>query len=187
MSESASVDNLADDVRQIGLDATSEFGKLTSEQLNWKPAVDRWSVAQCFDHLITTNSAYFPVMEAISKGEKKTTMIERLPLLPKLWANLFIKSLDPSATRKLKAPSPFQPSASALPSSIIQDFVGHQTRVAGYMVATRHLDVDRVIISSPAASLITYSLMDAFKILVVHEQRHFQQAKRVTEHEQFPQ
>ena len=32
-----------------------------------------------------------------------------------------------------------------------------------------------------ALAAITYSWMDAYQIIVVHEQRHFQQAKRVTE------
>jgi len=34
--------------------------------------------------------------------------------------------------------------------------------------------------------LITYSLMDAFRIVVVHEQNHFVQASRVLEMPGFP-
>jgi hypothetical protein len=33
---------------------------------------------------------------------------------------------------------------------------------------------------------MTYSLMDAYRVIVVHEQRHFQQAQRVTEEAAFP-
>jgi len=182
----AEVEGLARDVRSIANNAKREFGKLSEAQLNWKPAVDSWSVAQCFDHLITTNAAYFPVLESIAKGEKKTTMVERLPLLPKLWARLFIKSLDPKATRKLKAPASFQPSASDLSKSIIDDFVDHQRRVVDSMEATKKMNLDRIVITSPAAPVITYSLMDAFRILVIHEQRHFQQAMRVREDSSFP-
>ncbi|PYS67512.1 MAG: hypothetical protein DMF69_22805 [Acidobacteria bacterium] len=186
MSKTAEVENLAQEVRTIGDSAKHQFGKLSRDQLNWKPAPDRWSVAQCFDHLITTNVAYFPIVESIAKGEKRTTLVERLPVLPKLWAKLFIKSLDPKATRKLKAPASFQPSASYLSESIIDDFVDHQRIVAESMDKTKDLNLDRVVITSPAAPVITYSLMDAFRILVIHEQRHFQQAKRVTEDENFP-
>ena len=49
------------------------------------------------------------------------------------------------------------------------------------MKSTQHLNPERIIVTSPAASAITYSLMDAYRIIVVHEQRHFQQAKRVLE------
>ena len=186
MSNTAEVEQLMQAVRAIGYNAKREFGELSKDQLNWKPAVDRWSVAQCFDHLITTNVAYFPIVESVAKGEKKTTFVERLPIVPKLWAKLFIKSLDPKTARKLKAPASFQPQASDLRECIIDDFVDHQRIVAEAMDKTKQLNLERVVITSPAAPVVTYSLMDAFRILVIHEQRHFQQAKRVTEDSKFP-
>jgi len=186
MSYQAEVEKLAQDVRAIGENARHEFGKLRKDQLNWKRTADRWSVAQCFDHLITTNVAYFPIVESIVKGEKRTTLVERLPILPKVWAKLLLKSLDPKTTRKLKAPASFRPSASDLSETIVDDFVDHQRIVAEWMAKTKQLDVDRVVITSPASPVVTYSLMDAFRIIVIHEQRHFQQAKRVIEDEKFP-
>jgi len=186
MSNQDELQKLGKEVRKIGDDARTEFVRLTTDQLNWKPGVDRWSVAQCLDHLITTNVAYFPIVESIVKGEKKSRLIERVPVLPRLWGRLFIKSLDPNTKRRLKAPAPFQPSASDLSGSIVDDFVSHQGKVAEIMAATKTLNLDRIVITSPAVSLITYSLMDAYRILVVHEQRHFQQAKRVTEELAFP-
>jgi len=48
------------------------------------------------------------------------------------------------------------------------------------------LDLEKIVITSPALGAITYSLMDAYRIIVVHEHRHFQQAKRVTEESTFP-
>jgi hypothetical protein len=182
----AEVEKLAVDVRTIGENARNEFGRLSVEQLNWKPGVDRWSVAQCLEHLITTDTAYFPVIEQIEKGIKKTTIVERLPLLPKLWARLLIKSLDPSTTRKLKAPATFQPSSSNISGSIVADFIVNQNQVVDSMEATKNLNLDRIVITSPAASVISYSLMDAFRIMVVHEKRHFQQAQRVMEEREFP-
>ena len=49
------------------------------------------------------------------------------------------------------------------------------------MKATENLDLDKIKISSPVTNLITYSLMDAYRIIVVHEKRHFLQAVRVSE------
>ena len=54
------------------------------------------------------------------------------------------------------------------------------------MKSTSHLDLEKIVITSPALSVITYSLMDAYRIVVVHEQRHFQQAKRIAEESGFP-
>jgi hypothetical protein len=97
-----------------------------------------------------------------------------------------IKSLDPAATRKLKAPGRFQPSSSDISGSSIEDFVELQAKVAESIEATKKLNPGRIVITSPAASMITYSLMDAFRIIVVHEKRHFQQAQRVTKETGFP-
>ena len=177
---------LKEDLHSIAQQAKSEFGRLSVEQLNWKPAPDRWSVAQCFDHLITGNASYFPVFESVAKGAKKTTMVERLPVFPKVWARLLLKSLDPKTTRKLKAPVRFQPSSSNITGSIIDDFVAQQGRVAESIETTTKLDPERIVITSPAASMITYSLMDAFRIIVIHEKRHFLQAQRVMQEPGFP-
>ena len=183
---SAELDKLVNDVRAIGDDAHASFGKLSAEQLNWKPAADRWSVAQCLDHLITSNNGYFPIIESVRSGQRKTSFWERLPVLPGLAGGLLIKSLDPASARKIRAPKRFEPAQSNLSPTIVDDFVAQQSKVAEAMNATRHLDLGKIVITSPALSIVTYSLMDGFRIIVVHEQRHLQQAKRVTAESAFP-
>ena len=180
------VDQLKQELRTISENARNEFGKLSRDQLNWKPSADRWSVAQCFDHLINSNAGYIPIFDAVAAGTFKQTFVQKLPGLPKMWGQLLIKSLDPKTTRKLKAPKKFQPASSDLSESIIDDFVQNQNRVLDSMEKTKNMDIDRTIITSPVASVVTYSLLDAFRIVVVHEQRHFQQAQRVTEDPSFP-
>lgn len=170
---------VADDARQV-------FGGLTTQQLNWKPAPERWSVGQCFDHLITTNSGYLPVIDDVLQGRKKSSVWQKLPFMPSIWGKLLIKSLDPKQARKIKAPKRFEPAQSDISGSIISDFVAQQAVVMEKMKATENLDLERIVITSPAAAPVTYSLMDAYRIIVVHERRHFQQAQRVIETSSFP-
>ena len=54
------------------------------------------------------------------------------------------------------------------------------------MKATEDLDLEKIKISSPVSNLITYSLMDAYRIIITHEKRHFLQATRVAEMDGFP-
>ena len=182
------LDKLIRDAGTIVDNARSSFGKLSSPQLNWKPSAERWSIAQCFDHLITTNKGYFPIIESVRTGTKKTTFWERLPVLPGLAGKLLIKSLDPASTRKIKAPKRFEPAQSNISASIIEDFAAQQGKVIEGMQATSHLDLEKIVITSPAVSagFVTYSLLDAYRIIVVHELRHFQQAQRVAEESAFP-
>ena len=173
------LDTLIENARTIAEDARSSFGGLSAAQLNWKPSAERWSIAQCFDHLITSHSGYLPIIESVRSGTKKTRILERLPVLPGLAGKLLIKSLDPASTRKIKAPKNFEPAESNISASVIDDFVAQQDKIIEGMKSTRDLVLERIVITSPAVSVVTYSLMDAYRIIVVHEQRHLQQAKRV--------
>ena len=181
-----SVSEIIGGLSRVSDDANASFGKLSADQINWKPSPESWSVAQCLDHLITTNRSYFKPFDEVINGSKVTRFMERLPILPGLFGNLLIKSLDPEATRKLKAPTAFQASSSALPVTIVDDFVSQQNETIGRMKACQSLPADKIIITSPALGLITYSLMDAFKILLTHERRHVKQAKNVTRTAGFP-
>jgi hypothetical protein len=100
--------------------------------------------------------------------------------------SLLIKFVDPRSVRKVKAPQKFQPAQSDISGSVIDDFVAQQGEIVEKMKATGHLDLERLIITSPVGAVITYSLMDTYRVLVLHEHRHFQQAKRVTEESAFP-
>ena len=183
--KTADLPSLITAVNQIAADTKSTFGQLSPQQLNWKPAAERWSVGQCFDHLLTSNKGYFPIIDEVLKGRKQSVW-ESMPLLPDLAGKLLIKSLDPANTRKIKAPKRFQPAQSDIRASVVNDFVDQQTQIAEKMKATAHLDLEKIVTTSPVTSAITYSLMDAYRIIVVHEHRHFQQAKRVTEETEFP-
>src|SRR4030095_3234946 len=106
-----SVGEILNGLSGVSEDVNASFGKLTAEQLNWKPSPESWSVGQCLDHLITTNRSYFRGFDEVINGSKVTRFMERLPVLPRLFGNLLVKSLDPDAARKLKAPPAFQPSS----------------------------------------------------------------------------
>lgn len=180
------LDTLIRDAKTIADDARASFGNLSAAQLNWKPSAERWSIAQCFEHLITSNRGYLPIMESVRGGKKQTRFVERLPVWPGLAGKLLIKSLDPASTRKLKAPKNFQPAQSDISATIIDDFVAQQEQVIEGMKSTSHLDLEKIVITSPALSFVAYSLMDGYRIIVTHEKRHFQQAQRVAAEPAFP-
>jgi hypothetical protein len=162
------------------------FSDLTAQQLNWKPGADQWSVAQCFDHLVTANESFFPIFDKVLSGEKKNTFWESLPWLPAFWGKVLIKAVAPESTRKLKAPKIFHPSSSNVDGAIIRRFIDRQNEVIRYMKATEDLDLEKIKISSPVTNLITYSLIDAYKIIINHAKRHLLQAKKVSEMNGFP-
>ncbi len=185
-NQDAHLSGLVSAANAITDETLAGFGDLTAKQLNWKPSADQWSVAQCFDHLVTANAAYFPIFEKVLSGEKKNTFWESLPWLPAFWGKMLIKAVAPESTSKLKAPKIFHPSSSGVDGAIIRRFINQQKQVIGYMKATEDLGLEKIRISSPVTNLITYSLMDAYRILINHEKRHLAQAMRVSEMDRFP-
>lgn len=117
-----------DAANNVASEARSTFGHLTPSQLNWKPSAERWSVAQCFDHLLTSNKGYLPIIDNVLAGYKRTFW-QSMPVLPGLMGKLLIKYLDPASTRKMKAPKRFQPAQSDISGSVINDFINQQAQV----------------------------------------------------------
>jgi hypothetical protein len=177
---------LFDELRAVTEDARRVFGGLSAAQLNWKPAPDGWSVGQCFDHLMTTNRTFFKDMERIAAGKHKASLWGRVSPLSGFFARLILKSLDPEKGRKTKAPRVFEPASSDVAADVIAQFGAHQRDLAERMRATAGADLARTIVTSPVAAVATYSLRDAYRIVVAHERKHFEQARRVTEAEGFP-
>jgi hypothetical protein len=175
-----------DETEAIAVDAKTLFGHLNAEQLNWKPAPDSWSVAQCLDHLITANRSYDPAFELILKGAYRKTFMHRMPFLPGFFGRTLIKAVSPNAQRKLKAPGQARPSSSSVDPQIVERFVSHQRETLAKMKSMEHRNPAEIIITSPFVSVAVYSLLDAFRLMVAHERRHFAQAQRVTQADRFP-
>ncbi|MEO1448913.1 MAG: DinB family protein, partial [Bacteroidota bacterium] len=91
------------------LDAVSDevgtaFGDLNGEQLNWRPKPKQWSIAQCLEHLMKANKAYYAVLVQVADGMKRQRKREKLPVLPDIWGRFLRNSLSADSKRKLKAP-----------------------------------------------------------------------------------
>jgi hypothetical protein len=178
--------NLIAKVEQINGDVRESFGELSAEQLNWKPDEKSWSVGQCFDHLIVGNRSMLSKIIPIIEGRHKTTFFERMPLMPKLFGGLVLKAVEPGNPGKTKNPAIFNPSQSGVGSDVIQTFLDGQITLLDTLQGGGSVDLTGTVMTSPVAAFITYSLLDGFRIIVTHEQRHVIQAKRVTEMKEFP-
>ena len=175
-----------DEAEAVAGDAKVLFGHLNAEQLNWKPAADSWSVAQCLDHLITINSEYYTVFDRMLKGEYRKTFLHSMPFLPAIFGRLMVKILSPNSQRKFKAPGAAQPSSSSIDPQIVDRFIAHQRETLVKMRSLEGMGPAGIIITSPFASMVVYSLLDTFRLIVAHERRHFAQAQRVMETGGFP-
>jgi hypothetical protein len=170
----------------IAADAERTFGALSPEQLNWKPQADQWSVAQCFEHLIKINAAYFPQLRRIEEGAYASSWRDHVPWLGRFFGSMILRAVQPASQRKFKAAKHVEPSTSAIDDGIITRFTAHQREVIQHMTLAGGRDLSAIVVTSAVAPVAFYSALDMFKILVAHERRHMAQAERVTNADGFP-
>jgi hypothetical protein len=122
---------------------------------------------------------------ALSTSAPKT-MWQRLPLLPGFFGRMLIRSQAPDATRKFTAPAPARPTASEITSDVIQRFVEQHRQAAERVRGLDEQAARAAIMTSPFVRFITYSVLDGWRLVVTHDRRHFEQARRVTQSPGFP-
>ena len=177
---------LVKDGEAIAENTESEFSNLNAEQLNWKPAPNKWSIGQCFHHLITTNLQYFSIFDDIINASYQSGLWQRINPLSNWLGTYMVKNLGPIVKQKFKSPSTFRPSYSEISADIIPHFVEHQRLVLEYFESMEDLPAEKIIIASPASKLVTFSLKHAMEIVIEHEKRHLNQARAIKNLETFP-
>ena len=177
----AEVTRALDDVTR---DARDTFGRLDAAQLNWRPDSTAWSVAQCFEHLLTANRLMATAArDALSRPPG---LWQRVPGLPGFFGRVLVQSQSPQTTRKARTSAKATPSASAIAADVIERFVADHRQRSDWIRSLDPETAARTIMLSPFISIITYGVLDGCRLMAAHDRRHFEQARRVTESAGFP-
>jgi hypothetical protein len=175
---------------QAGLDAVaadtqSTFGALDARQLNWRPDATRWSVAQCFEHLLAANGLMADAARAALSGTPRTVW-QRLPVLPGFFGRMLVRSQAPQSTRKFTASPLATPAASDIAPDILQRFITQDNEIVRWLRGVDERRAAGVVMTSPFVSFIVYSVLDGARLVLAHDHRHIEQARRVVQSPGFP-
>jgi uncharacterized damage-inducible protein DinB len=186
MKDPAFIQEMFSKAREAGEKVQQSFAALTYDQLNWKPAADAWSIGQCLDHLVVSDSLYFPAFKRITSGNFRMNWWQNWNPFSNLFAKMLITSTGERVNKKLKSPRVFTPTASDVLAGMVQNYQANLDKLTNYISECRNTDIDKVQITSPVSRVITYSLRSAITILVHHEHRHVNQAIKVMMTPGFP-
>jgi hypothetical protein len=106
--------------------------------------------------------------------------------LPGVCGRLLIRSQSPGGSRKFIAPIKAQPATSNIGADIILRFVEQHRDAVVRVHALDEGETARAIMTSPFIRVVAYSVLDGWRLVVAHDQRHFEQARRVTLSPGFP-
>lgn len=170
----------------VGRDAEATFGALDARQLNWRPSDAQWSVAQCLEHLLKTNRMMRAAADAAFAPGRTPTLWERMPIVPGLFGRLLVTSQAPGGTRKFKTTPQATPSASAIDGDVVRRFADHHRELAAWVAGADERRAAATVMTSPFAGAVIYTVLDGWRLMVSHDHRHLEQARRVMALPPFP-
>lgn len=170
-----------DRVEELSIKFTREFGDCDTATLNFKPNEKSWSIGQILAHLIKVNQSYFPLFTQLQEEKYSLPVTGRIGFLVNFFGKTLFKSVQPETKKKTRTFRGWQPSEETFSEEILMEFNEVQEALKNYIENSEVLLHQKAVISSPVNKLIVYRLETAFQILLAHEERHFQQAKRVLE------
>lgn len=168
-------------LEKLTLKFNKTFGKLSEHEIHWKPDANTWSIAQNLEHLILINQSYFPMIDRLRNKDHKKPFTAKLGFLVNFFGKVILKSVQPETTKKTKTFSIWKPAENSKSEDILARFTEHQEKLKQKILDSEDLLKRSAVISSPANPKIVYKLDAAFKIILAHEERHFQQAKKLLE------
>ncbi len=151
-------------------------------QLRWRPNDEVWSIADCFDHLISTGYLYYPRLnDAIDAAER--SQIDS-PYEPSVLAKMFIWTVSPDAGIKVRAFEPFEPKHIGEDVAIMDMFDEQQTELHELISRADEVNLNSGKFTTPG--LVRLTVGEGLTMVVQHERRHLLQVESLVAHSGFP-
>lgn len=181
MSLAPDIKDLHDQLYAAECDARTLVADLTEGRGCWHIETGSWSVAQCLDHLATTNRVYLQAMKEPAIRAREQGRFRRSPVAPGLVGRWIVRTLEPpvKAPFKMKAPRSIEPRVAPSLADAFATFAISQDEVRGFLCAYADLDLAGVRFSNPFVRGIRFSLATGLHVITAHERRHLWQAWRV--------
>ena len=151
---------------------------LSEAQMKFKPAPDRWSVAETFEHITLGEDLMFQsVTDKIMKApagpaDRDTAKIDAM-----------ILNMVPDRTQKRQAPGPLVPTGRWTPSETLDHFLKSRTRTIEFLKSTPDLRAHASADNPFQQPLDAY---DWLLFIGAHSERHTKQMLEVKADPNFP-
>lgn len=152
---------------------------LTDEQLDFKPTPESWSIAECVEHLATTENAFGGMIQQTVAEGGNPALKDSVKLTDEQLYNIII-----DRSNKVKTPEPFEPSG---------QFGSHEETVKAFKEKRNaHIEYVKTTdddLRNRFNSNLPFGTVDAYQLIIFaagHSERHTLQMEEVMNHDEFP-
>jgi len=147
---------------------------LDADALHRRPEPEKWSVAEHVEHLTLSNRPYAELLgAAVEEGRERDATHGGGRFKKSLLIRVLIWSLKPPVRWKMKTFEPLEPKEKRYQAeSVLTDFRKSQEDLASALRAGDGLDLGRIEVTSPFASWLRFSVIQAVDFLASHGDRH---------------
>ncbi len=149
-----------------------------SDEILLKPSPSGgWSIAQCLEHLNTYGDYYLPLFE---KGLAESQDDLSIETIKSTWlGKLAIDSMNPEkGKKKFKAMKGHIPEVSLEAKAVVAEFINQQEQLLQILRTAKNKRIQQIKIPISIAKFLKLHLGDAIQFLIIHNERHIQQANR---------
>jgi hypothetical protein len=161
--------------------------RLSDSAWNRRPAPEKWSAAECVEHLNLTSRAFVPLLrdavaEARLSRQSPKEHYRRDPLgwfMSKMMGPM--RHVGKFKVMRVKTLPPFVPKSNRSRTETLSEFVTLNAELVSLLRSADGLPIDEVKIVSPFGGRMKYNAYSAFSILARHEHRHLVQAEEAAD------
>ncbi len=161
----------------IRKDAEELTSGMDDQQFNLRPAPGRWSVSECFHHLVLSGERDLATISGGIDRGRAEGLLSKGPFRHGGFGNWFVGSVEPPAKIRLKAPKNLAPDSDHKVGSLTPQLLGIQDQLIEALSKANGLDTPRIKVASPVP-VLKLDLTQRFGLVAAHERRHLYQARQ---------
>jgi uncharacterized damage-inducible protein DinB len=178
------LEDLYEQTEQNITKAISQWQQLPVDYLTAQPGENKWSAAQCLEHLNSYGRYYLPAMqqaiEGAAAGERGTHF--KSSWLGNYFYKLMLTDSKGAVKKKMKAPKDHRPAANLNAAMVVSEFISQQEQLLQLITRAQVVDLERLKVPISLSRFIKLSLGDTLLFYVAHIHRHVAQAERAILH-----
>jgi hypothetical protein len=158
---------------------------LSEAQLRFKPAPDRWSIAENLEHVVIVQERILgPVREQLHQAAALPPGTDRRQI------EAIVLERVPDRSMKAKAPAPIEPTGSWTLAETLERYTRNSSQLVEWLESTPDLR-EHALESAPLKFLTNgaFTMMDGYQLLLTaagHEERHVRQIEEVKADPEYP-